>query len=117
MKRQLWLFGLLLLLTLAFSATAFAGAQDFELVNNTGADITHVYVSPTNVNDWQEDVLGREVLMDGDSVVITFGGGERATYWDIKATFETGDSIFWKNFNLKSISTIVLQGNGDASYR
>ncbi|HWR39269.1 MAG TPA: hypothetical protein VN611_07195 [Patescibacteria group bacterium] len=117
MKRRVLLLGLLILLTMAFSATAFAGAQDFDLVNATGKAITHVYVSPHNVNDWQEDVLGREILDDGDSVAITFGGGERATYWDIKAIFEDGSSIFWENFNLKSISVITLQGNGRAVYQ
>lgn len=117
MKRQVLLLGLLLVISLLFSATVFAGAQDFELVNNTGKDIVHVYVSPTSTNDWQEDVLGKDILENGDSVTITFSGGEKATYWDIKVVYEDGSGRYWEKFNLKSISTITLKANGRASYQ
>ena len=116
MKQKLWVLSIALLLTLMLSSTAFAGAQDFTLVNQTGKHITHVYVSPHNVNDWQEDVLGQEILGNGDSVEITFSGGERAAIWDIKVLFEDGSGRFWENFNLKTISVITLKSNGRASY-
>jgi len=116
MKGRVFLLGLLLVISLLFSSTVFAGSQDFELINNTGKAITHIYVSPTNVNDWQEDVLGQDILENGDSVRISFGNGERAANWDIKATYANGNELYWEKFNLKTISTITLQANGSASY-
>ena len=38
-------------------SVAAEARQDFELVNKTGYDISHVYVSPTKSDDWEEDVL------------------------------------------------------------
>ncbi len=116
MNRRVLLLGIVMIMSLLFSSTVFAGSQDFELINNTGKAITHVYVSPTNVNDWQEDVLGRDILENGDSVQITFGNGERAANWDIKATYANGSELYWEKFNLKTISTIALQADGSASY-
>jgi hypothetical protein len=46
----------LVLPCLAPSAVA-QGKQDFSLVNQTGYDISEVYVSPANSSDWEEDVL------------------------------------------------------------
>lgn len=117
MKKQSLLLVLVLAVTMMFSSTAFAGSQDFQLVNNTGYDIYFVYVSPNNVNDWQEDVMGQDVLMNGDSVSITFPNSERASRWDIKAEFDDGSSLYWRNFNLNEISTVTLQSNGRASWR
>ena len=117
MKKQGLLFGLLLTVLVLFSGTAFAGSQDFQLINRTGYDIYFVYVSPSNSNDWQEDVMGRDVLSNGDSVNITFPNNERASRWDIKAEFDDGSSLYWRNLNLNSISTVTLQSNGQASWR
>ena len=36
--------------------------QDFDLVNRTGYTIDKVFVSPSNSKDWDDDVLGRDVL-------------------------------------------------------
>ncbi len=33
--------------------------QDFVLVNRTGYELLHVYVSPNRSNDWEDDVLGQ----------------------------------------------------------
>ena len=105
-----------LLFMMMFSCNiVFAGTQDFILVNKTGFDIKSVYVSPSNSDDWQEDVLGRDYLSDGDSVEITFSGS-RTTYWDIRVEDSSGDYLYWKHFNLKEISKITLKNNGNATY-
>lgn len=107
---------LVALFMMVFSCNiVFAGAQDFTLVNNTGVDIAAVYVSPSNSNDWQEDVLGVDYLYNGESVAIAFNGS-RTTWWDIRVEDSSGDSLEWKHFNLKEISIITLKSNGNASY-
>lgn len=117
MQRKVLLLGMLLVISLLFSSTVFAGAQDFELVNATGGIITHVYVSPSNSADWQDDILGKDVLGDGESVNITFKNGERATHWDIKVTYDNDSERYWEGFNLKTISSITIKADGSASYR
>ena len=115
MKKTALIFSLVFMLMLTCSV-AFAGTQDFTLVNKTGYNIAYVYVSPTDVNDWQEDVMGSDVLMNGENVNIHFDRSESDAYWDIKVTFEDGSSLYWTKFNLRQISVITLKNNGKASY-
>ena len=85
-----------------------AGRQDFTLHNETGVEIHSLHVSPHNVDDWQEDVLGRDTLADGDSVQIEFSPKERAASWDLKITDHEGAAIVWEKLNLLEISDITL---------
>lgn len=50
---------------LGSASVALAGKQDFTLENQTGYQIEQVYVSSVNTDDWEEDVLGRRYLSDG----------------------------------------------------
>ena len=45
--------------------------------------IDQLYCSPTKVNDWEEDILGVDVLEDGEEVNITFSRDEETRHWDI----------------------------------
>ena len=96
---------------------AFAGAQDFTLINNAKYNIFKVYVSPSAVDDWQEDILGDEVLMKGEQVNITFDRGETATLWDLRVVDENEKTHTWKNINLKKISTVTLNPTGTATWK
>ena len=96
---------------------AFAGAQDFTLINNAKYNIAKVYVSPSAVDDWQEDVLGDEVLMRGEQVNITFDRGETAALWDLRVVDENDRTHTWKKINLKKISTVTLNPSGTASWK
>ena len=53
-------------LLLTVSSPVYSSDQDFPLVNATGVTIDELYLSPVSVKDWQEDVLGVEVLEDGE---------------------------------------------------
>lgn len=100
---------LTVLLLLAGRTAARAGDQDFTLVNKTGLEITELYVSPSKSDDWEEDVLGQDVLADGAKVDITFKRNEKAAKWDIKIKDSDGDEIVWTGFNLLEISKITLK--------
>ncbi len=69
-----WMMGrlagalLALLMVAVTTSTAFADPRDFVLVNDTSSIITHVFVSPSDVTDWGDDILGRDILEAGDSV-------------------------------------------------
>jgi len=92
------------------TATAFAraGKQDFVLHNETGVEIHEVYVSPVTAGDWEEDVLGKETLPNGESVKITFDDRDKHSHWDLKVTDGKGNSIEWHDLNLVEISEVTL---------
>src|ERR1044071_6175289 len=92
------------------TATAFAraGKQDFVLHNETGVEIHEVYVSPVTADDWEEDVLGKATLPEGDSVKITFDDRDKRSHWDLKVVDGKGNSIEWHDLNLVDISEVTL---------
>jgi hypothetical protein len=81
---------------------------DFTLLNRTGLVINEVYVSPDESDDWEEDVLGRDVLKHNESVDITFSRTEKSCDWDLKITDEDGDEIEWDSLDLCAASHITL---------
>lgn len=100
------------------AAPARTGAdQDFMLVNKTGVIIDKLYVSPSDKDDWQEDILGQDTLADGASVEIKFSPKEKSAKWDLKVEDSKGNSIEWTDLNLTEISKVTLHykdGKGTA---
>ncbi len=111
MRRILWILTLTAILGLAVSANVYAGKQDFTLVNQTGTAIEELYISPTQSDDWKENIL-QNVLEDGESVDITFTGRDE-TYWDIMVIDKDGNHYTWEKFNLSDLSKITLYFKGD----
>jgi hypothetical protein len=98
------------LAVLASSAvTAFADPRDFVLVNHTGAVITEVYVSASNLSDWGDDVMDEDVLGVNDTVTITF---RRFTagdcLYDIKVVLKDGREGELDQVDLCSTDTVTF---------
>ena len=92
------------------------GAQDFTLVNKTGVEIDKVFISPHSADSWEEDILGRDTLPDGQSVDIKFHRNEKAAMWDLRIEDSKGNAIEWENLNLLEISKVTLHyENGKAT--
>lgn len=77
----------------AVALPALAQDSQFTLVNNSGFDLIRFYASPTNVSDWEGDILGQDILPDGNSVNITIADGRRTCDYDIKMEFSDGDEL------------------------
>ncbi len=77
--------------------TLLAGDQDFTLVNKTGIEIHNLHVSPSDENDWGDDVLGKDTLADGESVKITFHPKEESAKWDLRVADKDGNAITWED--------------------
>jgi hypothetical protein len=99
--------GLIVFLMLA-AVAVHAGDQDFTLVNDTGLTIDQLYVSPSAKPDWEEDILGQDVLKNGEKAHITFSRDEKAAEWDIMIVDEEGDKVYWKEIDLLEAETITL---------
>lgn len=108
MKLAAAAFGATLLLA---AAPAFAADQDFSLVNRTGYTIDQVYVSNAATDDWEEDVLGEDTLVNGDHVDISFPKRENACRYDLKVVYDDKEEAIWKGFDLCTISTIEIRYN------
>ncbi|MBS3650921.1 hypothetical protein KEU06_20110 [Pseudaminobacter sp. 19-2017] len=70
-----------------------AHAEDlvFTLTNGTDSVLTRFHSSPTGVNNWEDDILGQDVLNPGESVEITIADGRAVCEYDMRFEF-TEDS-------------------------
>ena len=92
---------------------AAAGArQDFTLVNNTGRTLMTLNVSPNDENEWGPDILGTATVANGATGTVQFARGQDQCLWDIRATFEDGQTGDWRGINLCETTTITLTPTG-----
>ena len=95
------------------AAPATAGAdQDFTVINKTGVIIDKLYVSPSDKDDWQDDILGQDQLADGSSVDIKFHPKEKIAKWDLRIEDTKGNAIEWTDLDLTEISKLTLHYDG-----
>ncbi|MEA3013835.1 MAG: hypothetical protein QOD42_2380 [Sphingomonadales bacterium] len=102
-----------LLIALAFifsslATPALAAPQDFTIVNHTGHTVLTLNVSETSEDEWGPDILGVDVLANGESAEVTFDRDTDSCHWDIRVTYDDGDTGDWRNVNLCETSTITL---------
>lgn len=84
----------LVALSLSFAAApAFAQDLVFTLSNDSVADLYYFYASPTNVSDWEEDILGNDILYSGESAQITIADGRTQCDYDLRMEFSDGDVL------------------------
>lgn len=92
------------------SRSASADPRDFTLVNGT-SDTTFidVYVSPSSSDDWEDDVLGQDVLLPGDSTDINFVGFNTNTcIYDIKVVGKDGSTGELDSVDLCNTTTVTF---------
>ncbi|MBL0935904.1 MAG: hypothetical protein IBJ07_14250 [Rhizobiaceae bacterium] len=65
----------------------------FMLDNRSSYDIHEFYASPTDVEDWEEDILGSDILPAGDAVRVTIADGRDVCNYDLRVVFEDGDVL------------------------
>jgi hypothetical protein len=97
---------------LAFAAPAGAqeAKQDFQLVNKTGYELKALYVAPSKSDDWQDDVLGQDVLGDGQAVNVHFSPKTKTCMFDLKVTYSDDDSnAVWQKVDLCSVEKITIK--------
>ena len=109
-----------IVLTAAFllltASSALAGAQDFILVNRTGYDIYAINVSPSDTEQWEEDILGSKILANGEVLAVRFPA-IKTQFWDIQVKFKDGSGLFWLHIDLLNTKIIMLNPNGTATMR
>lgn len=104
--------GMTALAIAATSNISMAGDQDFTLVNKTGYELDQVYVSPASTKDWHDDVLGQDVLEDGQNVKIKFSPDNTICKYDLKVVYTIDKSeVQWGNIDLCKEEKITIHWN------
>lgn len=72
--------------------------------NQTGWTMTHFYASDSRIEDWQEDMLGADVLAAGASIMMNIDDGSGACLYDFKARFSNGQELTRMRVNVCEIA-------------
>ncbi len=99
----------LLFVLLLFIAITYGETKEFTLVNDTGMDIYALYISPKDEDNFGEDILGLDVLADGESAEIKVDIKGDTCVWDLMIEDEDGDSYYWDEIDLCKYKRITLQ--------
>ena len=75
------------------------------VVNATSTTLSYLYGSNVNRSDWEEDVLGSDVLAPGASVNVNWDDGTCMCRFDLKAKFSDGTETIRRDFNVCTEST------------
>ena len=99
---------LALAVVLTSGSPSLALDRRVEIVNQTGYTIQEFYASSVGQNSWQEDILGRDVLPSGHSVVINIDDGTGYCQYDFRAVFDDGDIVEQAAVNVCEIGTFTF---------
>lgn len=72
--------------------------------NQTGWTMLRFYASDSRVDSWEEDMLGRNVLSAGNSIMMNIDDGSGACLYDFKAEFTNGEVLTRMNVNVCQIA-------------
>jgi len=90
------------------TASVATARQNFSVVNRTGHIVMTLNVSPTSEDEWGPDILGSDVLQNGQTAAVTFDRAETQCNYDIRATYDDGDTTDMRNVNLCQVGTVNL---------
>ena len=71
--------------------------------NRTGWTMLRFYASDSRKDDWEEDILGDDVLENGQNVRINIDDGSGACVYDFKAEFTNGQELTRSRINVCEI--------------
>lgn len=100
--------GIASLVLMAVSAPAFADDLQLTLSNQSSFVVVEFYASPSDVGDWEEDILGTDVLGSDESVRITIADGRTQCNYDLRFVFDDGDVVERGGVDLCETETYTL---------
>lgn len=103
------------LMLLALAASFFTAPvraegtdNDFTLVNKTGYTLDSIYVSPNDTKEWGDDIMGKDVVKDGEEVKITFHPKADASIYDLKVVYDDKTEVVWQDLELPKINKLTI---------
>ena len=87
---------------------ASAADRRVRIVNNTGFTMVEFYGSNKGSQSWEEDILGADVLEDGQSVVVNFDDATGYCKFDFRAVFNDGEEVVEAGVNVCEIGTFTF---------
>jgi len=85
-------------------------------VNDTGVTLVNAFVTPSETNDWKNDILSNDLFENGTTITVTIPTDYGSTcLFDMKITDAVGGHITFTSID--ACRLITLQINDDGTYR
>lgn len=89
--------------------TALADQRDFTLHNESSVDIQEVYVSDSGDSNWGPDILGQDVLLQGEPTDVVFEEDDsQDCLYDLKAVGAGGEELDACQVNLCEVADYTI---------
>ncbi len=104
---------------LLFAVAAFAGSAQaqndttFEIVNRARVPIFEVYVSPSSLDDWGQDVLRNDVILPGARKTVRPAATD--CVFDVRIVYRGGQAEERRRQNLCQLSEMAFDGGAPAA--
>lgn len=104
-RTRIWVASLL---AMAVSLPAMAEDLVFTLNNESSHVIMEFYASPSDVGEWEDDILGDDVLGSGEAVDITIADGREQCEYDFRIVVEGGGELERGGVDLCELGSYTL---------
>ena len=86
----------------------YTSTSTVRIANNTGYTVWFIYMSATNASDWEEDILGEDVLLNGQQVNVRLGTPlARVSRYDIRMIDSDGDT--YTKWNVALTQNMIVE--------
>jgi hypothetical protein len=104
------------LVSAAVAAGMLVGSSTFgealdrrvRIINNTSEVMMKFQASNRDSRSWEEDILGRDVLRPGQSVMININDGTGYCVFDFRATFRSGATATRRQVNVCRVASWTI---------
>lgn len=80
----------------------------FQLSNGSGYALTELYVSPSHRDNWGDDILGLDVLLDGEAAAVTIADGRATCVYDVRFVADDGSMLEEVGLDLCTLNSYTL---------
>jgi hypothetical protein len=80
----------------------------FRLSNGQSRSIYYFYASPSNVDYWEEDILGDDILHPDATIQVSVDDNRESCFYDFKAVFDNGAESTHYDINICELSSYTF---------
>lgn len=85
---------------------AFDG--QLELTNNTRMTIVEIQIARVGSERWERDLLGEDVLLPAQSLLVRIGDTKGSCRYDFKTVFDDGATSIRRNIDICAVETFAV---------
>ncbi|GAB7078386.1 hypothetical protein [Megalodesulfovibrio paquesii] len=89
-----------------------AMAKEVVVMNGCSFELHGLALSPSESNNWGDDLLGNDILKPGEGVRINIQGD--ANNWDMAVVDDDGTQLEFTNLDLRKVNKVTLRNDGTA---